>query len=60
MMRFLPAVAALIAMTVAVLSIVRGDWGVVVISVILCAIAVRAQLFLRRDRPPDPGFPEEP
>lgn len=60
MMGFLPAVAAVIALAVAVLSIVRGDWGVVVISVILCAIAVRARLFLRRGRPPDPGSTEEP
>lgn len=59
-MRFLPAAAALIAVTVAVLSAVRGDWGVVVVSAVLCAIAVRAQLFLRRGEPPDPGGPEEP
>lgn len=59
-MRFLPAVAALITMVVAVLSVVRGDWGVVVVSVVLCAIAVRAQLFIRRGKPSDSGLPEEP
>ncbi|GAA1764755.1 hypothetical protein [Kocuria aegyptia] len=59
-MRFLPAVAALIAMTVAVISVVRGDWGVVVISAVLCAVAVRAQLLIRRGAASDPGSREEP
>lgn len=58
-MRFLPAVAALITAVVAVLSIVRGDWGVVVVSVILCAIAVRAQLLLRRGSTSESELPEE-
>jgi uncharacterized membrane protein len=58
-MRFLPAVAALITVVVAVLSIVRGDWGVVVVSVILCAIAVRAQLLILRGRTSESKLPEE-
>lgn len=58
-MRFLPAFAALISVVVAVLSLIRGDWGVVVVSVILCAIAIRAQLLIQHGRPSDPPLHED-
>ena len=51
-MRLLPAIAAVLAAVIAGVSVARGDWGVVVVSIVLGAVAVSALLGRRNARPP--------
>lgn len=57
-MKLLPAIAAVVAAVIAGVSIVRGDWGVAIISVVLGAVAVSALLSRRRGAAP-PEVDEE-
>lgn len=53
-MRLLPAVAAAIVTVIAVVSAIRGDWGVLVISGALFVVAISALVLGRRNEPPPP------
>ena len=51
-MKLLPAIAVVFAAVIIGVSAARGDWGVVIIGVVLGAVAVSALLSRRSDGPP--------
>ena len=50
--RILPAIAAVVTAAMVIVKLLEGDWGMVLLGVLLCAVSVRA--FVLLGRKPDP------
>lgn len=50
--RILPAIAAVVTAAMVIVKLLEGDWGMVLLGVLLCAVSVRAFVLLKRK--PDP------